>query len=50
MILDVKFCQWVNFQWFFPKRDLPISIFSKNDFAQIPTKKNDFTLKIAKKL
>jgi hypothetical protein len=31
MILGAKFFQWANFPWGFPKKDLPISIFSKND-------------------
>jgi hypothetical protein len=31
MILGDKFRQWANFPWFFPKNDLSISIFSKND-------------------
>jgi hypothetical protein len=36
MILGDKFRQWANFPWLFPKKDLPTSIFSKNNFAQIP--------------
>jgi len=29
-ILGANIHRWDNFQWFFQKKDLPISIFSKN--------------------
>jgi hypothetical protein len=31
MIIGNKFIKWANFPWFFPKNNLLISIFSKND-------------------